>query len=112
MEIIGLLVFASLFVFSGVRHIRNHESVASFAATAFGDCPLALQLGYVCGWPTGVFLVAAGAGAAFGIAGAFYALAAFLVAATALFHRDTLADPGTQKGIALAGAALALAQYV
>lgn len=113
MEFIGLIVFAALFVFSGYKHIRNHTAMAGYAASGFGNCPYATQLGYMGGWPTGVFLAVFGAGVAVNESSVFaYGLAGFLALATALFHRTTLADPGTQKGIALIGAALYIGSQV
>lgn len=112
LETIGLVIFSLLFVYSGYKHIKNHTAMSGYTASVFGACPLAKYFGFLGGAPTGVFLVAAGVGAAFGEPVALYALAGFLVAATVLFHRETLGDPGTQKGIALIGAALALAVLV
>lgn len=109
---VGLVVFAALFVLSGINHIRNHEAMAGYTQSVLGDCPVKEQLGYLGGWPTGVFLAAFGAGAGFGQPWALYGLAGFLVLATALFHRNFLKDPAGFKGVALAGAALALAQLV
>lgn len=109
---VGLVVFAALFVLSGINHIRNHTAMAGYTASVFGDCPVAPQLGYLGGWPTGLFLSVFGVGAGFGEAWALYGLAGFLVVATALFHRNFLKDPGGFKGVALAGTALALAQLV
>lgn len=113
MELIGLIVFSSLFIYSGYKHIKNHAYMAQYTESAFGNCPVAKQLGYLGGWPTGLFLIGAGLGAIANESSIFaYSLAAFLVAATYLFHRTTLADPGTQKGIALIGAALVFASHV
>lgn len=113
MELIGLIIFAALFIFSGYKHIRNHEAMAGYATTAFGNCPIANQLGYLGGWPTGVFLAIFGAGVVVNESSVFaYGLAGFLALATVLYHRTTLADPGTQKGIALIGAALYIGSQV
>lgn len=112
MEIFGLVIFASLFVLSGFNHIKSHSAMAGYTASVMGNCPFAAQLGYLGGWPTGVFLVVAGVGAAFGNVVALYALAGFLAVVTALFHRNFLKDPGGFKGVALIGAALALASLV
>lgn len=113
MELFGLVVFAALFVYSGYKHIRNHSFMAGYATSAFGNCPFAKQFGYLGGWPTGVFLTVFGAGVVANESSVFaYGLAAFLALATLLFHRDTLADPGTQKGIALLGAALYIGSQV
>jgi hypothetical protein len=109
---LGLILFASLFVVSGINHIRNHSAMAGYTASTMGDCPLAAQLGYLGGWPTGLFLVVAGVSAAFSVVWAFYALTVFLVVVSVLFHRNFLKDPGGFKTLALAGAALALSQLV
>lgn len=110
---LGLIIFASLFVVSGINHIRNHSAMAGYTASVMGDCPLAPQLGYLGGWPTGLLLVVLGIGAAvFQDAVYFYGIAAFLAVATALFHRNFLKDPGGFKGVSLAGLALAFATLV
>lgn len=107
---VGLVVFASLFVLAGFNHIKNHAATAGYTSSVL---PTSLaQFSFLGGWPTGVFLVVFGVGSGFGLAWALYGLAAFLVLATALFHRNFLKDPGGFKGVALAGAALALAQLV
>lgn len=112
-ETIGLIIFASLFIFSGYKHIKNHSTMAGYAASAFGNCPIAKQLGFLGGWPTGIFLMVFGAGTVVNESSVFaFGLAGFLAVATALFHRDTLGDPGTQKGLALIGAALYIASNV
>lgn len=110
METLGLIVFASLFVLSGINHIKSHEAMVGYTASAVPESlkPLAV-LG---GVPTGIVLIAGGVGAAFSQPWALYGLAGFLVVATALFHRDFIKDPGGFKGVALAGAALALATLV
>lgn len=106
---VGLVVFASLFVLSGFNHIKNHAATAGYLA---GVLPTSLvSLGFLGGAPTGVFLLVAGVLSGFGYAAGLYAIAAFLVLATVLFHRN-LKDPASMKGVALAGAALALAQLV
>lgn len=113
MELIGLIVFSALFIFSGYKHIKNHTAMAGYAQSAFGNCPFAKQLGYLGGWPTGVFLAVFGAGTIANESSIFaYGLAGFLALATLLFHRNTLGDPGTQKGLALLGAALYIASQV
>lgn len=109
---VGLVIFASLFVLSGVNHLRNHTQLAGYAASGFGNCPFAIQLGFLGGAPTGLFLVAGGVGAAFGEPVALFALAGFLTVVTALYHRNFLTDPGSFKTLALAGASLALATLV
>src|ERR1700745_1424554 len=89
LETIGLIIFASMFVVSGLKHIKNHSAMAGYTASAMGDCPLARQLGYLGGCPTGLFLVVFGVGAAFNDTSIFaYGLAAFLLVVTALFHRN------------------------
>ena len=113
METIGLIIFASMFVVSGLKHIKNHSAMAGYTASAMGDCPLAPQLGYLGGWPTGLFLVVFGVGAAFNDSSVFaYGLAAFLLVVTALFHRNFLKDPAGFKGVSLLGAALYIASQV
>lgn len=113
MEIIGLIIFSAFFIYSGYKHVTNHSYMAKYAESAYGNCPIAKQLGYLGGWPTGVFLILAGVGTIVNESSVFaYSIAAFLVAATYLFHRDSLGDPGTQKGIALIGAALVIASHV
>lgn len=113
METLGLVIFAALFVFSGYKHIKNHSAMAGYTASVMGECPYATQLGYLGGWPTGLFLFVFGIGTAVNESSIFaYGIAAFLAVATLLFHRNTLADPGTQKGIALLGAALYIASQV
>lgn len=113
METIGLVIFAALFIFSGYKHIKNHSAMVGYATSAYGKCPIAKQLGYLGGWPTGVFLAVFGAGVIANEYSIFaYGLAGFLIIATLLFHRNTLGDPGTQKGIALIGAALFIASQV
>lgn len=110
---LGLILFASLFVLSGINHIRKHSDMAGYTASVFGKNRFAAQLGYLGGWPTGVVLVGLGLGAAvLQTPPSFYGIAAFLVLATALFHRNFLKDPGGFKGVSLAGAALVLAQLV
>lgn len=111
METLGLFLFGLLFVFAAYGHIKNHTQIAGYAASGFGECPYAVQLGYLGGWPTGVFLLATGVGIALGSVAALYAAAGFLAVATGLYHRD-YKDPGTFKNVALLGAALALASLV
>lgn len=112
METLGLLIFASLFLLSGYKHIKNHTDMAAYTELTMGSCPVAKQLGYLGGWPTGLFLVVFGVGVAFNWVSLFaYGLAAFLVLVTALFHRNFLQDPAGLKGVALAGAALFIATH-
>jgi hypothetical protein len=113
METLGLVIFSLFFIYSGYKHVRNHAAMAGYATSAYGNCPIAKQLGYLGGWPTGVFLMVFGAGTIVNNCSVFaYGLAGFLAIATVLFHRDSLADPGTQKGLALLGAALFIASQV
>jgi hypothetical protein len=87
--------------------------MAGYTTMMMGKCPLAKQLGYFGGWPTGVFLIVFGVGAAFNDTSVFaYGLAAFLLLATALFHRNFITDPGGMKGISLLGASLFMASQV
>lgn len=110
METVGLIIFAALFVLSGLNHIKDHAGTAGYTASVLpaGLAPLA----FLGGAPTGIALIAGGVGAAFGQAWALYGIAGFLALATVLFHRNFLKDPGGFKGVALAGAALALASLV
>src|SRR4029079_9881003 len=113
MELLGLIIFSALFIWSGHKHIKNHSTMVEYATSGFGNCPLAKQLGYLGGWPTGIFLMVFGAGTILNESSIFaYGLAGFLALATLLFHRDTFSDPGTQKGLGLIGAALYIASQV
>lgn len=112
MEQLGLIIFASLFVLSGINHIRNHAATSGYLKAALGKCPLAAG-SYIGGWPVGVFLIVFGVGAAFNNT-ALYAngLAVFLALVTVIFHRDFLKDPSGFKGLSLLGAALYIASQV
>lgn len=113
METFGLIVLASLFVLSGINHIRNHAAMVGYTASVLGNCPVKAPLSYLGGWPTGVFLSVFGVGTAFNHNSVYaYGLAGFLALATALFHRNFIKDPGGFKGVALAGALLAIAANV
>lgn len=107
---VGLIVFAALFVLSGINHIRNHAAMVGYTASTLPES--LKQFAVFGGAPTGIFLAVFGAASGFGLAWGLYGLAGFLVVATALFHRNFVKDPGGFKGVALAGAALALAQLV
>lgn len=111
METFGLILVALLFAYSGYNHVKNHTAVAGYAATAFGDCPVATQLGYLGGWPTGVVLLATAVGLVLEYTLALYVAIAFLAVTQALFHRD-LKDPANAKHLALIGALVALAAVV
>lgn len=110
-ETIGLIIFASLFIWSGITHIRNHQDMVNYTISAFGSCPLNRFFGFLGGWPTGLFLLAAGVGVILGSSTALYAVAAFLLVVNSLFHR-AIKDPANLKGWALLGSALALATLV
>ena len=113
METIGLVIFSALFILAGYKHVKNHSAMVGYTASVMGNCPVAKQVSYIGGWPTGVFLAVFGAGTIVNNSSVFvYGLAAFLAVATLMFHRNTLGDPGTQKGIALIGAALFIASQV
>lgn len=105
METVGLLLVSLIFLVQGVNHLRNHVTLAGYAATAFGKCPIALELGYLGGWPTGVALI--GAGVAVALNATLIPAIVFLVATQVLFHRD-LKDVNNQKHLALLGALVAL----
>jgi uncharacterized membrane protein YphA (DoxX/SURF4 family) len=113
LDTIGLIIFSSLFVHAGYTHIKNHAALVGYTTSALGDCPLAKPLGFLGGWPTGVFLAVFGVGTAVNEHSIFaYGLAGFLAVATALFHRNFLTDPGGFKTLSLAGAALYIASQV
>lgn len=112
MELIGLLVFVSLFIFSGLNHIRHSADMVTYTKSAFGNCPLAGIFGFLGGWPTGLFLIIFGAGTAFNEHSLYaYGLAGFLALMIALFHRN-LKDPANLKTLALLGSALYIASHV
>lgn len=111
MESIGYILISLLFIYSAYNHIKNSTQIAGYATSAFGDCPFATQLGYLGGWPTGLYLAITGVLVALGTAAGFYLAAGFLAVATVLYHRD-LKDPNTWKNVALAGATLALGALV
>lgn len=113
METIGLVIFSALFIVAGYKHIKNHSDMAGYTESVMGKCPVAKQVGYLGGWPTGAFLLFFAGGTIVNRSSVFaYGIAAFLAVATILFHRKTLSDPGTQKGLALIGAALFIASQV
>jgi hypothetical protein len=111
LETFGLLLVAFLFAFSGYNHVKNHAVVAGYAATAFGDCPIATQLGYLGGWPTGVLLLGTAVGLILQYTLALYVAIGFLAVTQALFHRN-LKDPANAKHLALIGSLVALAAVV
>lgn len=112
METVGLIIVAALFVYAGINHIRNHQSMVAYTASVLGDCPVKAQVAFLGGWPTGIFIAVAGTGLAFNEHAAFgYVLAAFMAVAALLFHRN-LKDPANLKHIALAGSLLAIASNV
>lgn len=113
METLGLVILASLFVLSGINHIRNHAALVGYTRSVLGDCPVGDQIAWLGGAPTGLFLAVFGAGLVVNEHAAFaYGLAGFLAVATALFHRNFLKDPGGFKGVALIGALLYIGQNV
>lgn len=111
MVAVGLVLFGFLFLFTGYTHLTKHEAMATYATSAFGDCPVKTQLGFLGGFPTGIYLVITGALVALQRVTGLYMALGFLVMATALFHRD-LKDANTFKNVALIGSALALAASI
>lgn len=111
MELFGLILVAILFGLSGYNHIKNHATLAGYATSSYGDCPIATQLGYLSGWPTGVVLVASAVGLVFQYTLALYVLTGFLAITQAIWHRN-LKDPANLKHLALIGSLLALAANV
>lgn len=107
MELFGLILVAILFGLSGYNHIKNHSSIAGYATSSYGDCPIATQLGYLSGWPTGVVLAASAVGLVFQYTLALEVLIGFLAVTQAIWHRN-LKDPANLKHLALIGALLAL----
>lgn len=113
MEIFGLIVFASLFVFSGFNHIRNHAGTTGYTASVL-PAPLK-PLAFLGGAPVGVALIAGSVGAVYNNSSAFaYGLAGFLIVATLMFHRAELIklSPDALKNVALMGAAVYIASQV
>jgi putative oxidoreductase len=111
--LIGRILFAALFVSSGVAHVLQREAMAGYATAR--RVPSALPAVLV----SGVMILLGGLGVLLGIWADLGALliAAFLIPTAVLMHRfwgET--DPATRqleqiqfmKDIALAGAALAL----
>lgn len=113
MEFVGLLIFAALFIYSGYKHIRYHETMAGYSRTAYGNCPIGDQLAYLGGWPTGLILIVLAVGTIINESSFFaYGLAVFLTLTLALYHRTQFKDPATIKHVSLIGAALFIASQV
>lgn len=108
MEVLGFVITAIVFAVSGLNHIKNSDAMSGYALPAFGNCPFAIHLSYLAGWPTGVFLLATSVGIVFQVTAALVAAAGFLALTQVIFHRD-LKDPGNLKNLSLLGALLALA---
>jgi uncharacterized membrane protein YphA (DoxX/SURF4 family) len=112
-ELIGRLVFVSLFLWSGVRHFTQRENYVAYARSSGAPAPQALV-------PlTGLMILAGGALVALGVWADLGALliAAFLVPTAYFMHGfwrydDPQQRQGQQvhfmKNISLAGASLAL----
>ena len=109
--LIGRVLFASIFLASGVNHLRNADAMAGYAASKKLPWPRLMVLG------SGVWIIVAGLMVLFGFWGDLGALmlAGFLVATAFLFHgfwseQDEMARQNEMihftKDIALAGAAL------
>lgn len=98
---VALVLLALPFALSGVNHIRKHADLAGYAASVGFPVPA------LAGAPAGVALLAGAVGLFFTNVVAAYAaigLIAFLVVATAYFHRDYKADVNFGKNLALIGA--------
>lgn len=108
----GRILFAFLFVFSGLGHFQRYKMMIEYTRQAKVPFPEPAVLG------TGVMLVAGGLGVGFGVWGDLAALliAGALVPISFFMHRFWGVDAQTQmmqmphflKNIALAGAALVL----
>lgn len=108
---LGLMLFGFLFLFNGYTHLTKHEAMAAYTTSVLGDCPVRTPLGFLGGFPTGIYLVITGVLIAFQRVTGLYMAIGFLVLATALFHRE-MKEPNTFKNIALIGSALALASAI
>jgi len=111
-QLIGRILFAALFVFSGLGHFQRHQMMAEYTRQAKVPLPgLAVAV-------TGAMILAGGLGVAVGVWGDLAALllVVFLVPTAFAMHRFWGVDEQTQmmqmphflKNIALAGAALVL----
>ena len=112
-ELIGRLVFVTMFVRSGIRHFANRESMVAYARSSGGPAPeLLVPL-------TGVMILAGGVLVAVGVWADLGALliAAFLVPTAYYMHAfwkvedpmmRSVQDAHFMKNMSLAGAALAL----
>jgi uncharacterized membrane protein YphA (DoxX/SURF4 family) len=110
--LVGRVLFAALFVFSAVGHIRNR---ARYTSTARGKMPFP----FLAGVPTGIYLLLASVSLVAGIWPDLGSLmiAAFLLPATLFFHpfwtiSDAAArrtqESGFYRNLTLIGAAVAL----
>lgn len=112
MELFGLVLFASLFLVSGYRHLRHSADMVAYTKSALGDCPVANQVAFFGGWPTGLFLALFSGGLVANESSVFaYGLAAFLAVVGLVFHRD-LKNVDNHKVLALLGAALYIGSQV
>lgn len=110
LEVVGLALAAVLFVSAGVNHLLNHKGMAAYTTAILGKCPVAKPLGYLGGWPIGLYLLVTGALVAYNHELGFWLGAGFMTVATLLFHRD-LKSPDFTKGLALIGALAVLAVH-
>ncbi len=110
--LVGRVLFAILFVFSGVGHFQRHRMMVEYARQAKVPFP------EVASPATGLMIVVGGLGVVFGVWGDLAALllVVFLVPTAFFMHRFWGVDSQTQmmqmphflKNISLAGAALVL----
>lgn len=112
-ELIGRLLFAALFVRSGITHFRQRENMTAYARSMGAPMPEAGVLG------TGAMILAGGVLVALGVWPDLGALliAAFLLPTAAIMHAywkvedpqfRAMQDAQFWKNVSLAGAALAL----
>jgi putative oxidoreductase len=112
-ELIGRIVFAAMFVRSGLKHFANREGMVAYARSSGGPAPeLMVPL-------TGAMILLGGLLLAFGVWGDLGALllAAFLVPTAVYMHAywkveepqlRAAQDAHFWKNLSLAGAALAI----
>ncbi len=111
--LVGRIVFASVFVFSGVNHVANADQMREYARQSGFPVPALAP------WPAGVWLLAGGVSVAAGIWGEIgtLMLIAFLIPAAVWFHPFWKTDDPQQqqsemmlffRNVAFIGACLAL----
>lgn len=106
MEVLGLILLASVFALAGFNHVKNHAGVVQYAESVGFPVPV------LAGWPTGLALLAGAVGLLFESVVAAAGLAVFLAIATFYFHKDIKNDVNFGKNVALIGALLYLISAV